>query len=172
MERFRNTLFIVAVAAAVLGGVYLIGRINSDNSIDTSSANVYNVLGLSQIEDNIIYPDKIVIDVNAQILDMQKITEGTVEVEFDKNILEVEDIVMPSSIIALNQKIDTSEGKITLQISTKSTEGLKGVSTIAKIVFNKLQSSGKFTSVSILPSSTLGNPNTLDSVEKSISVSF
>jgi len=172
MERFRIILLIAGTAAAVLGGVYLLSIINGNNSIDSSSANVYNIVGLSQTQDDIVYPDKIVIDVNAQILDTQKITEGSIELAYDKNLFEVEDIIMPSNIIALNQKIDSAEGKISIQITTKSSAGLVGIENLTKIIFNKLKEPGRFTSVSLLHSSTLGNPNTLDSLEKSISVSF
>ena len=172
MERFRNILLLVVFVAAIISGVYLIGRINNNNSIDSSSANVYNIMGLSQNQDEILFPDKVVIDVNAQILDTQKITQGTIVLSYDKNILAVEDIVMPSNIIALNQKIDSAEGTVTVDFSTTNSNGLSGVENLAKVIFIKLTLPGRFTSVSLEPLSTLGNPNTLDSLEKSVSISF
>lgn len=172
MERLRNILIFAALGGAVISGMLLINLANRNNSIDTSSASVYNIVGLSQSEDEILYQDKIVIDINAQIIDSQKVNTGNIEISFDKNLLEVEDIVMPSNIIAQNQKIDTAEGKVTLQISTKNQTSLKDISTIAKIIFNKKASSGKFTSIILLPTSTLGEPNTLEPSEKSLSVSY
>jgi len=172
MQNFRNFLVIIAICAAALGGVYLLNLINSNNSINTSSASVYNIIGLSQVEDEVTYSNKIVIDVNVQILLTDTVNTGNLEIGYDKNLLEVEDIIMPSNIIAINQKIDSAEGKIILEINSINSQGLQDVSNLARIVFTKKQELGKFTNIMLLSPSTLGNPNTLDSSEKSISISF
>lgn len=172
MQNFRNFLIIIAICAAALGGIYLLNLINSNNSINTSSASVYNIIGLSQVEDEVIYANKIVVDLNAQMLLTDTVTSGNLEISYDKNLLDVEDIVMPSNIIAVNQKIDNSEGKITLEITSTNSQGFQDVSNLARIIFSKKQESGKFTNITLLSPSTLGNPNTLDPTEKSISISL
>lgn len=172
MQRFRSLLLIIAIGAAALAGVYLVNLTNSNNSINKSSASVYNIVGLSQVEDDILYTDKVVIDVNLQVLNTQLINSGTLELSYDKNLLDVQDIIMPSNVIALNQKIDTAEGKITLEIQSTTADGFKDILNLAKIIFDKKQSTGKFTNVTLLSSSTLGTPNTLDLQDKSLSISF
>jgi hypothetical protein len=94
MQNFRNLLIIVAILAATLGGLFLLNLINSNNAIDSSSASVYNTIGLNQTQDNILYPDKIIINVSAQII-TQNINSGTLNISYDKNVLSVEEIVMP-----------------------------------------------------------------------------
>lgn len=172
MSKFRNLLIIVAIGAAALGGIFLLNLVNSNNAIDTSSANVYNIIGLSQIEDDILYSNKVVVDVNSQILTLDTVSSGSIEISFDKNSLEVEDIIMPANIIAVNQKIDTAEGIITIDVSSTNTEGFSNVSNLARIVFTKKIESSEPTSITLLSTSTLGNPNTLDSLDKSLTISF
>lgn len=172
MSKFRNLLLIVAIGAAALGGVFLLNLVNSNNAIDTSSANVYNIVGLSQIEDDALYFNKIVIDVNSQILTQDIVLSGNLEISFDKNALEVEDIIMPANIIAVNQKIDTAEGTIKIDVSSTNAEGFRNISNLARIVFTKKIESSEPTSITLLSTSTLGNPNTLDSLDKSLTISF
>lgn len=172
MSNFRNLLIIVAIGAAALGGVFLLNLINSNNAIDTSSANVYNIIGLSQVEDDVLYFNKVVVDVNSQILTSEKVSMGTLEISYDKNSLEVEDIIMPANIIAVNQKVDSAEGKITIDISSTNTAGFNNVANLARVVFTKKTQLPTQTSIILLPSSTLGSPNTLDSQEKSLSISI
>lgn len=172
MSNFRNLLIIVAIGAAALGGVFLLNLINSNNAIDTSSANVFNIVGLSQVEDDVLYSNKIVVDINSQILTTERVSAGSLEISYDKNSLEVEDIIMPANIIAVNQKVDSAEGKITIDISSTNTAGFNNVANLARVVFTKKTQLPTQTSIILLPSSTLGSPNTLDSQEKSLSISI
>ena len=168
MQKFRSLLLLVAVGAAALSGIYLIIRINSDNSIDSSSASVYNILALNLVEDNIVYPNNVVIELNAQILSDQPVNSGTFQISFDENLLGVEDIIMASNIVAVNQKVEN--GTILLNIQTSNRSKLSGISTIAKIVFNK-KTSGN-TSITVLNTSQLGSPNTLEPMNKTLNVSL
>lgn len=168
MQKFRSLLLLVAVGAAALSGIYLINRINSDNSIDSSSASTYNILALNLVEDNILYPNNIVVELNAQILSGQPVNSGTFQISFDENLLGVEDIIMSSNIVAVNQKVEN--GQITLNIQTTNKTELKGISTIAKVVFNK-KASGN-TSITLLNTSLLGSPDTLEPTDKILNISL
>jgi hypothetical protein len=150
----------------------LLNQINSNNSIDKSSASVYNIVGLSQAEDNIIYIDNVLVNVNSQVLTSETVNEGSLQIAFDKNVLEVEDIIMPADVIAKNQKIDTASGIITLDITSANSTGFKNISSLAQIIFNKKQDFASTTTVTLLSSSTLGSPNTLDASDKLLTISL
>ncbi|CAG1022788.1 hypothetical protein DOJK_01897 [Patescibacteria group bacterium] len=172
MQQFRNLLIIVGILAATLGGVFLINQINQNNALESSSANVYNLVALSQVEDDTLYVDKVVVDLNSQILVTTPVTSGNFELTFDKDLLEVEDIIMSSNVIAVNQKINNSAGTISLEVRSANATGFKDITNFAKIIFDKKQDPGRFTSVTLSADSTLGTPNTLDGLEKSVSISF
>lgn len=168
----RFIVFFVAVVAAVLGGVFLLSRINQDASIVPSSANVYNIIGLSKVDDNVLYPENLVIDVNTQILTEQSIRDGRIMIEFDKNVLQVEDIIMDSNITALNQKVDRNNGTITLDIQSTLPQGIEGVQNIASLIFSRISLGSNSTTINLSSDSSLGNPNTLDLAGKSLLVQF
>lgn len=172
MNQMRFIVFFVAVVAAVLGGVFLLSRINQDASIVPSSANVYNIIGLSKVDDNVLYPENLVIDVNTQILTEQSIRDGRIMIEFDKNVLQVEDIIMDSNITALNQKVDRNNGTITLDIQSTLPQGIEGVQNIASLIFSRISLGSNSTTINLSSDSSLGNPNTLDLAGKSLLVQF
>lgn len=171
MQRFRVIILFIALGGAALGGIYLLNLINSDNAIENSSASVFNIAALNPIED-IVYSNSVVIELNLQILAIQKVNSGTFELKYNPDYLSVEDIIMDSNVIALNQKIDSSTGIIILQVESKNSEGFNGILNIAKLIFNKNDTANGFTSISVLSSSDLGVPDTLDPQDKSITIAL
>lgn len=170
MSKFKSPILVIATISVALIGIYLLNQISSNNALNRSSANVYNIAALNLVEENILYPNNVVIDLNLQVLSKQSVDSGVFVISYVKELLDVQDIIMPNNVIGLNQKIDVANGIITLEV--KSPDKFSDIQNLARIIFSKKESEEKFSSVTILKESKLGDPNTLEPVEKSLSLAI
>lgn len=172
MQRFRLLVIIIAIIAVVIAGILLINKASQDNlAIKNTSASVENNFVITEIRDpNATLPKSALqIKVSANIL-TDPIKTGTLVLNFDKNVVNVSDVKMPQNLIAVNQKINNSQGTITIDFKGSTDQDLSSTFDVATINFDVLDNTVKSTTFSIDPAnSKLGTlQNTSSSLEVGI----
>ena len=157
-------LLVVAVA-----GIYFINKSQQDLAIENTSASVVDQVKLAQLNDN-LNQDRVIIGMTLNVLN-PNVKTGKIVLIFDKNVLEAQEIISDTGVIATNQKVDNSNGTITYEFQSVGNTDISGEFSLGKVIFSKLDK-GLKTSIKVSSTSSVGFTNTLDSTPVEISVSL